>query len=75
MFELFVHVELFQGHRKCQDREQRINKNDQGKNGGGKKWTNLKNIQAVLLREKVTMEKMKNERRNIKMISTNVVAS
>ena len=75
MFELFVHVELFQGHRKCQDREQRINKNDQGKNGGSKKWTDLKNIQAVLLREKVTMEKMKNERRNIKMISTNVVAS
>ena len=35
----------------------------------------LENIQAVLLREKVTMEKMKNERRNIKMISTNVVAS
>ena len=52
-----------------------MNKNDQGKNGGGKKWTDLKNIQAVLLGEKVTMEKMKNERRNIKMISTNVVDS
>ena len=75
MFELFVHVELFQGHRKCQDREQHMNKTDQGKNGGGKKWTDLKNIQAVLLGEKVTMEKMKNERRNKKIISTNVVAS
>ena len=39
-----MHVELFQGHRKCQDCEKRMNKIDLGKNGGGKKWTDLKNI-------------------------------
>ena len=33
-----------------------------GKNGWGKKWIDLKNIQAVLLGEKVTTEKMKYER-------------
>ena len=33
-----------------------------GKNGWGKKWTDLKNVEAVLLGEKVTTEKMKCER-------------